>query len=85
MSLAGENLSLVHQLGESLMDEIIQFGPFPEDQKLLLLSGWFDNCTEKADSPTEFEEAVGRLIDHICIRKTPISATAQRAGENIYC
>ncbi len=47
------------------MDGIIQFGPFPKDQQLLVLSAWFDKCTEKADSPTEFEEAVGRLIDHI--------------------
>ncbi len=52
-------------LGENVMDEIIQFGPFTAEHNLLLLSAWFDTCTEKVDTPGVFEDVVGRLIDHI--------------------
>ncbi len=47
------------------MDKIIPTIPFTEEEKLLLLITWFDKCTEKFDSRAIFEEAVGRLIDHI--------------------
>ncbi len=63
--ISAENFSLVHQLGEKMMGEIIQFGPFCEKDNLLLLSAWFDARTEGVDSPAIFEDSVGRLIDQI--------------------
>ncbi len=57
--------SLVHQLGEHLMDNILQYVRFSHEDNLLLLSAWFDSCCEKVDSPAIFEEAVGRLINRI--------------------
>ncbi len=52
-------------MGESVMDKILPTIAFAEEEKLLLLISWFDKCTEKVNSPAIFEEAVGRLIDHI--------------------
>ncbi len=63
--LSAENFSLVHQLGENMINEIIQFGPFTENEKLLLLIAWFDTATEKNVSQVTLQEDVGRLIDHI--------------------
>ncbi len=48
-----------------MMGEIIQFGPFTEKEKLLLLIAWFDTSTKKKDSHAIFEAGVERLIDHI--------------------
>ncbi len=63
--ISAENLSLIHQLGENVMDDIFQFGPFTEKEKLLMLIAWFDTLTEKNDSQATFEESVGRLINRI--------------------
>ncbi len=57
--------SLVHQLGEHLMDNILQFVRFSDEDNLLLLSAWFDSCCERVVSTAIFEEAVGRLINRI--------------------
>ncbi len=59
------NFSIVHQLGENVLGEIFQFGPFCEEDNLLLLSAWFDTRTERMDSPAIVEDSVGRLINHI--------------------
>ncbi len=59
------HFSLVHQLAEGVMGEIIQFDPFCEEDNLLLLSAWFDTHTEGVDTLTIFEDSVGRLIHHI--------------------
>ncbi len=37
-TISVRNFSLVHQLGENMMGEIIQFGPFCEEDNRLLLS-----------------------------------------------
>ncbi len=59
------NLSNVHQLGENVLGEIFQFGPFCEEDNLLLLRAWFDTRAERMDSPAIVEDSVGRLINHI--------------------
>ncbi len=60
-----EDCSLVHRIGEHVMDKILTTNRFTEEAKLLLLIAWFDKCIEQVLSPATFEEAVGRLIDHI--------------------
>ncbi len=52
-------------MGESVMDKILPTIPFTEEEKLLLLTSWFDKCTEHVYSTAIFEEALGRLIGHI--------------------
>ncbi len=63
--ISAENLSHVHQLGDNMMNNIIQYGPFTEKERLLLLIAWFDTHTKRVGSPAIFEAAVERLIDHI--------------------
>ncbi len=63
--ISARDFSLVHRMGESVMDKILKSVPFAEEEKLLLLISWFDKCTENVNSPTIFEETVARLIDHI--------------------
>ncbi len=63
--ISAGDFSLVHRMGEHVMDKILPIIPFTEEEKLLLLIAWFDECTERVDSPAIFEEAVRRLIDHI--------------------
>ncbi len=63
--ISAGDFSLVHRMGGSVMDKILPTIPFAEEEKLLLLISWFDKCTENVNSPRIFEEAVGRLMDHI--------------------
>ncbi len=53
--ISAENVSLVQQLDENMMDDIIQFGPFTEKERLLLLIAWFDNSSEKKYSKANYE------------------------------
>ncbi len=66
--ISAGDFSLVHRMGEHLMHKILPSVPITEEEKLLLMIAWFDKCTEKVNSPAIFEEAVGRLIDHIDCR-----------------
>ncbi len=59
------NISIVHQVGENVLGDIFQFGPFCEEDNLLLLRAWFDTRAERMDSPAIIEDSVGRLINHI--------------------
>ncbi len=63
--ISAEDFSFVHQLGDNTMNDIIQYGPFTEKERLLLLIAWFDTRTNRMGSPAIFEAAVERLIDQI--------------------
>ncbi len=59
------NFFIIHQLGENVLGENFQFGPFCEEDNLSLLRACFDTRAERMDSTAIVEDSVGRLINHI--------------------